>query len=83
MTEPREAARDHAADALAYVRATYIGDAEGRAAIARACDPVRMVDAMAATVCAVMVSAGLNPLTALDWMLSGVAASRPEDWPAA
>ncbi len=73
--------RDHAADALAFIKATYLGDGNGRAAIARNCDAVQMVDSLAAIVCSVLVLGGADPLTYLDAMLSGVAATAPEDWP--
>ncbi len=73
--------RDSTADALAFIKATYLGDGNGRAAVARNCDPVGMVDAMAAIVCSLLVLGGADPLTYLDGMLSGVAATAPEDWP--
>lgn len=73
--------RDSTADALAFIKATYLGDGNGRAAVARNCDPVQMVDAMAAIVCSVLVLGGADPLTYLDSMLTGVAATAPEDWP--
>lgn len=73
--------RDHTADALAFVRATYVGDGQGRGAIARNCDPVGMVDSLAAIVCSLLVVGGLDPLTYLNHMLAGVAATPVEDWP--
>ncbi|MGY3555653.1 hypothetical protein [Williamsia sp. R60] len=38
---------DDMRDAVAFMRATAIGDQEGRMAIARNCDPARMVDCLA------------------------------------
>ncbi len=73
--------RDSTADALAFIKATYLGDGNGRAAIARSCDPVGMVDSMAALVCSLLVVGGLDPLGYLDGMLAGVAATSVEDWP--
>ncbi len=73
--------RDHTADALAFVKATYLGDGNGRAAVARNCDPAGMVDSMAAIVCSLLALGGLDPLGYLDHMLAGVAATPVEDWP--
>ena len=74
-------ARDHTADALAFVKATYCGDGNGRAAVARNCDPAGMVDSLAALVCSLLAFGGADPLVYLDRMLTGVAATPVEDWP--
>ncbi len=83
MTDRPEAhnARDHTADALAFIKATYLGDGNGRAAVARNCDPAGMVDSLAALVCSLLVVGGLDPLGYLDGMLAGVASTSVEDWP--
>jgi hypothetical protein len=41
------ATRDAYLDALAFSRAMLRGDVDGRTAVARSCDPVLMVDALA------------------------------------
>jgi hypothetical protein len=46
--QPRRLDTDDMRDALAYMRATVLGDTTGRMAIAQNCDAPRMLDCLAA-----------------------------------
>lgn len=46
--QPRRLDTDDMRDALAYMRATVLGDTAGRMAIAQNCDAPRMLDCLAA-----------------------------------
>ena len=70
---------DNVRDALAWTRATIVGDKAGRDAIARNCDPVGMVDAITALYVGVLVRVTIDPVAHIDLVLARATDVFPDD----
>ncbi|KNA89675.1 hypothetical protein RND64_12295 [Gordonia sp. w5E2] len=73
--QPRRLDTDDMRDALAYMRATVLGDTAGRMAIATNCDPAHMLDCLTAYALGLAEQAVEGgPLAWLDMLTQNVGA---------